>query len=465
MKRVKYIIAFACFVTVFPVSAQQVLTLDECRQLALENNKQMVIAAENREKAGYDVNMYRANFGPRLSATGNYLFTSARMEKTIPGAYLPTFVPDASGQLVPNILTTVDGVPLFREYAYFPDMNLELKLNGTYTAGLRLEQPVYMGGKINSAYRMSKIGEEIAGMNEVKTRAETILQADEAYWTYVQALELEKTARAYRELVGQLQADVQNAYDAGMKPRNDLLKVQVRFNEAELQVLQASNGVRLARMNLCHVLGLPLTTEIAAAEALDGQKFTGLPEADITARPEYGMLTKQVELKEQQIRLARSEYLPNIGVGGNFGYANGLKLNGDKLLDKTSFSAVVSVSIPIFHWGEGRNKVKSAATERNIALLQRDEISEQMELELRQAQNELEESRMEVRLTTRSLEQAEENRQESRNRYDAGMETMSDHLEAQTLWQQACSEQIRARTAARLSETRYLKAAGRLSAF
>jgi outer membrane protein TolC len=463
MNHIKYILAFICVSIVFPVSAQQALTLEQCRILALENNKQIIISAQNRKMARYDVRSYRANYFPKLSATGNYLFTTANMEKTIPGNYLPTFVPDANGQLVPNILTNIDGMPLFKEYAYFPDMNLDLKPNGTYMAGLRLEQPIYTGGKITSAYRMSQIGEEIAKLNEVKTRTEVILQSDKAYWTYVQILEFAKTADAYKELILQLLKDVENAYNAGMKPRNDLLKVQVKLNEAELQVLQAKNGVRLSRMNLCHVIGLPLTTEIEVVEdQFAALSFNSLSSPDITTRPEYEMLSKQIKLKEQQIKLARSEFLPNIGVAGNFGYANGLKLNGDKLLDKTSFSAVVSVSIPLFHWGEGHNKIRSATTERNISISQRDELSEKMELELQQAGNSLEESRMEVILTTRSLEQADENMRESRNRYDAGMETISDHLEAQTLWKQAWSEHIRAKTAARLSETEYLKAAGRL---
>lgn len=459
MKR--YIVAFFCLTASFTLPAQQALTLAQCREMALENNKQMAISAENRKKAGYDVKTQRANFLPKLSVTGNALFTSTGMKKSIPESYLPTFVPDG-GTLVPNILTTIDGVPLFKEYAYFPGLDLELKLNGAYMAGVQLEQPVYMGGRITSAYRMSKIGEEIAGLNEALTRAEVILLSDEAYWSYVQTIELTKTAYAYKDLVTSLLRDVENAYNAGMKPRNDLLKVQVKLNEAELKALRAENGVRLARMNLCHVIGLPLTTTLLAGDSLSGQAFTGFPLSDITTRPEYGMLSKQIELKDQQIKLSRGEFLPSVGVMGSFGYVNGLKLNGSKLLDKTSFTAMVSVSIPIFHWGEGRNKVLSSTTERSIAMFRRDELSEKMELELQKAHNELEESRVEALLTTRSVEQAGENMRESRNRYDAGMETMSDHLEAQTLWQQASGDQVRARTSVRLSETRYLKAAGRL---
>ena len=461
--KLKYIIYCILLITVSgKINAQELMTLEKCRELALANNKQMVIAAENKEKAGYDVNVYRANFLPKFTASGNYLFASASMEKTIPGNYLPTFVPDANGQLVPNILTMIDGNPIFKEYAYFPDMDLELKLNGTYMAGLRLEQPIYMGGKITSAYRISKIGKEIAALNIAKTRTEVILQSDEAYWMYVQTVELAKTAHAYKGLITQLLKDVDNAYKAGMKPRNDLLKVQVKLNEAELQVLQAENGIRLSRMNLCHVVGLPLTTEIIAADSLDNRAFNILPTADITDRPEYDMLSRQIELKEQQIKLVRSEFLPNVGVMGNYGYLNGLNLNGSKLIDKTSFSAIVSVNIPVFHWGEGRNKVRSATSEKTIAALQRDDLAEKMELELGQVRNELDESRMKVTLTTRSLEQAEENMRESHNRYKAGLETLSEHLEAQTLWQQAYSEFIRAKASARLSETKYMKAAGKL---
>lgn len=461
MKYIKYILVFTCLIA-FSVSAQQVLTVEECRSMALENNKQMSIASENRKKAEYDVKAAQTNFLPKLSATGNYLFTTINMENKVPGSYLPTFVPDANGVLNPNILTTVDGALLFKEYAYFPDMDLNLKLNGTYIAGVTLEQPIYTGGKINAAYRMSKIGAEIAGLNKMKTRTEVILQSDEAYWTYVQILELAKITRAYKELVSHLLKDVENAYNAGMKPRNDLLKVQVKLNEAELQVLQSENGVRLSRKNLCHVIGLPLDTEVVPNDNFNDPIFHDLVSADITSRPEYEILSKQIELKDQQIKLARSEFLPNVGIMGNFGYVNGLKLNDSKLLDNTSFSAVVSVSIPLFNWGEGRNKVKSATAEKNLAVLQRDELSEKMELELQQALDKINESRMEVILTEHSLKQAEENMQESKNRYNAGMETMSDHLEAQTLWQQACSEHIRAKTAAKLSETRYLKAAGKL---
>lgn len=444
------------------IAAQPPLTIEQCRAMALENNKQMVIAMAQREKAGYEVKAYRTNYLPKLSATGNYLLTTASMEKIIPPVYLPTYVPDAGGQLVPNILTSVDGVPLFKEYAFFPGMELQLKPNASYIAGLCLEQPIYTGGKITSVYRMSQLGERMAQLNEAKTRAEVILQTDEAFWSYIRVCELEKTAAAYREMVLQLQADVNNAFQAGMVPRNDLLRVQVKLNEAELQLMKAVNGVQLAGMQLCHVVGLPLNTVIITEPLPENSTDEALPLPDLTSRPEYALLADQVEFKEQQLQLVRSEFLPQVGIAGNLGYANGLKLNGTKLLDRTAFSAVVSVQIPLFHWGEGRHKVRSAMVEKKMAALQQDELTGKMELELQQALQAYEEANASVELTGRSLEQAEENLRECRDRYEAGLETLPALLEAQAMWQQAQSEQIQARSDSRLAATRYLKASGRL---
>ena len=492
----------------YSLSGQQVLTLERSREMALKNNKQMAIAVEGTEMAGYNVKAYKSNFLPKISATGNYLLTTASLEKSVPGFHLPTYIPDASGELVPNILTTVDVMPIFKEYAFFPGMDLSLKPNGTYIAGLRVEMPIYMGGKISSAYNMSKIGTEMAQLNEAKTRNEVIMQVDVAYWTYVETLELAKTASAYNELVEQLVVDVANAHDAGMAPRNDLLKVQVKLNEVELQLLRAENGVRLARMNLCHIIGLPLNSEVEVDYVMDNGLFLSnngsldnetylsndgslnnetylnidgsrngsrenevyinnkkskvVPLPDLFSRPEYGLLSKQIELKERQVQLVKSDFLPSVGIAGNMGYANGLKLNDSKLLDNTAFSAVVNVSIPLFHWGEGRNKVRSAMAEKRMASLQRDELTEKMELEIQQALQAYSESEARVELTKRSLNQAEENLRESGDRYESGLETLSNLMEAQAMWQQAHSEVISANSAYKIAETAYLKAAGRL---
>jgi len=182
-------------------------------------------------------------------------------------------------------------------------------------------------------------------------------------------------------------------------------------------------------------------------------------------RPEYAMLEKQIALKEQQVKLVQSDFLPKAGIMANYGYLNGLLLNNEKLIDRASFFAIASVNIPIFQWGEGRNKIRAARTEREILQLQRDDINEQMELELARALDKCDESELEVQLTVRSLEQAQENMKVSGDQYNVGMESLADFLEAQAVWQRAWAEHINAKTRQRLNQTYYLKAAGILPSF
>ena len=253
-----------------------------------------------------------------------------------------------------------------------------------------------------------------------------------------------------------------NAVEAGMKSRNDLMKVQVQLNRAELQLQRADNGVQLSRMNLCQMVGLPLDSDIVPSESFGDETAPAAAGTDITARPEYTMLCKQVELKRQEQRFIQSDFLPSVGVRGGYNYTYGMKINGRPLFDNGGFSAIIAVSIPLFHWGEGMNKVRAAKAETAMAELQRDEMAEKMELEAQQALNAVNEYILEVRLTESALSQAEENMQTSGNFYEAGMEPISDYLEAQAIWQNASAEYIAARAKLAISRSEYMKAAGLL---
>lgn len=461
MRIINSIILWICL---FPciLGAQQLFTLEQCREMALANNKQSAIAGKTSEKAGYDVRVYRANFLPKFSANGSYLYTTNKMKETISGGYLPTFVPDASGNLVPNIIPGTENNPIFNQYAYMPDIPLELSLSNTFMAGVRMEQPLYAGGKIRAAYRMSTIAREMSELNWELTRAEILVETDAAYWNCVKARELYQSALEYKKVVGELLRNVENAQAVGLKQRNDVLRVQVKLNEANLQVRRAENAIRLSRMNLCHVIGLPLDSQIAVSESFPESVEKDMAPADITLRPEYGLLSHQTVLKKQETKLARSEFLPNIGVMASYNYMDGLKLNGQKMISDGAFSAIFSVNIPLFEWRKGVNKVRSARVEEHIAQLKHIDAMEKMTLEVAQSLNALDEAYLEINLTAHSLEQAEENMRISKDLYEVGMETLADYLEAQTVWQKACSDFINARASFQYNRTSYLKASGKL---
>jgi outer membrane protein TolC len=454
----------------FAADGQQVYTLEMCRETALKNNRTVAAAHLAVDKTNYDSKSFLANFFPKISASGLYMYTNTEFKQNIGETFLPTYVFDpAKGELVKNLYTLPDGRPLvingqeiYNVFGYFPAMNLNLALNGTWFAGVQAEQPLFMGGKIISAYKMSKTGKEIAALNVKLTGAEIILETDEAYFRHVKALESRKVAVAYRTVVSELLQNIEAARRAGMKTQNDVLKVQVQANRAELQLQRAENGIRLSGKNLCRIMGLPLNSDIEIENNL-GEHKTSLPESTgFQARPEYTILEKQVELKRHQVQIVRSDFLPEVGLTANYGYMRGMELNSVPLVDRASFSALLSVKIPIFHWGEGINKIRAAKAEKQITEMQREDMNEKMELETQQLLDHINESHLEIELTARALEQAEENMRTSRNHYENGMETLAGYLESQTLWQQAWLENIEAQINLKLNETRYLKAVGKL---
>lgn len=417
----------------------QTLTPEECRAMALQYNKEIAAAAQATKSASFTAKSYKANFLPNITATGT------------------------------GLCSTADGQ--FDILGY----NVGYEVGTLLAGGLSVEQPIYMGGKINAAYRLAVLGKDIAQTQETLTATEVIQKTDEAYVQVVKAKEMMKVAEAYRSLVEELMHTVESAYRNGMKPKNDVLKVQVKMNDSELSLRKAENGLRLAKMNLCHYIGLPLTEDISVSglpiveQALGA---TGVSQSniagsrltlDISNRPEYAILNRQVDIARQEIKLNRSEMLPKIGVNATYNYVHGLEVNDKTLVDKGIFSAALNVSVPLFHFGEHRNKARAAKAKHVQTQLEQQEMNEKMTLELAQALNNLDEAVLECGIADRSLKQAEENMRVSRKMYEAGMETLSDYLEAQTLWQQAYERQVGAGCQLHLAYIAYQKAAGILS--
>ena len=433
-----------------------ILSLQACREMALENNIESNIAKEQITAANYRVAAYKTNYLPKLSAAGTFLYSDAKFGRTIEGGNLPTFMPDGQGGAIPN-----------GGFAFMPDIPLELKVKSAYNGSLRVEQPIFTGGKITAAYKMAKTGLEMAQMNEKLSEDEVILLCDEAYWNCLKADAMIETATQFKQTLQELHRTVEAAVEEGMTHRKDLLSVQVKMNEAELNLMRAHNAYRLAIMNLNHTIGLPLHNNTEVADSFDEDSSINImPDTssaiDITLRPEYTLLSKQIEMKEQQVKLVRSDFLPNIGVMGMYGYTNGLELNGEKLFDGANFAAMLSVNIPIFNWGEGRNKVKEAKVGSLIAQMQLNNSQQEMTLEANQALNQLNEAQLEVTLSAKSVEQALENSEMSKEMYDAGVETLSDYMEAQTMWQNAMSTLVNAKASYNLAKTKFLKATGQL---
>jgi len=461
--------AFGIFMIIWSgTTGQQIISLQQCRELALHKNENLKMAGKQLEKAEMQQAIARTYRLPSFTATGMGIYQNKDFEMEL---ILPTKKPNLlTGELEPNLLIDpstgfpvvgIDGNPIFNLYAWLP---LNVSLSGAYVAGITMQQPVYAGGKISTGNKMARIGVEMASEYLTLQQMNTIEEADKAYFTYISVREKVKLARKAVDMLSEIVRKAENAHEVGMANRNDLLKAKVEYNNALLSLQKAQNGLELSRMDLCRVTGLPFDTEITAADSIlslntDFELFTD--KNTIENRPEYRLMQQNISLQEQSVKLVRADFLPTAGIQAGYNHIGGIEISGTDF-SNTSLNVLASVKIPIFHWGEGLKKVNSAKIEREMAQIEMERNKQLLQLETEQARLNLQLAAERLRMCATAVEQAEENLKVARDNYEVGMETITGYLLAQTQWQQARSERIDAETDFKIKETTWLKVTGLL---
>ena len=468
MKTIRYITLFILSIAWFVGAGQKTMTLQECREMSLRKNENLKIAGKQLEKAEIQKAVARTYRLPSFSATGMGIYQNKDFEMEL---ILPTQKPNLlTGKLEPNLLIDPstgypvvgqDGNPVFNMYAWLP---LNVSLSGAYVAGIAMEQPIYTGGKISAGNKMADIGIEMAGENLALQQMNTLEEADKTYWTYIAVLEKVKLARQAVTMLDEIVRKARNAHEVGLANRNDLLKAQVEYNSARLNLQKALNGLELSRMDLCRVTGLPFDTGITALDTIIMvETFTDKfrDNEQVEQRPEYRLMQKNISLQEQNIRLAKADFLPVAGIQAGYNHIGGIEFSGTDF-SNTSLNVLASVKIPLFHWGEGMKKINAAKIDKEISLLEMGKNQQLLQLEMEQAWLNLQLAVERIRMNENALGQAEENLRVSRDNYELGMETVIGYLMAQTQWQQARSELIDSKTDFKIKETAWLKVTGRL---
>jgi outer membrane protein TolC len=372
-------------------------------------------------------------------------------------------------------LPTLDGAALL-EYIT-PDLSMsavELQMRGMYVAGLNVVQPIYTGGKITAGKKLANIGREVSQQQLRLSRMDVLSSADQAYWSLVSVAGKEKMLRSYVAQMDTLYAQIQRTVNIGMATQNDLLRVESRRSEIQYNLKKVINGRNLCRLALCRVIGVDEGTEIEPTDSAVVVTEPGVMYNDISNRPELEMLNLAINANEQQVKMAKADYLPTIGLSlGYFRYGNIKAVTSYQLADGTVGSmssttndglglAMLSVKIPIFNWGVTGKKVKKATYDLAKSQLDLEKNKRLLSIEVQQAINNVNDGYELIGAATVALRQARENLQNMQARYKVSMCPIIDLLDAQSQWQQAESNLIEARAQYRVYETEYLRVTGAL---
>ena len=186
-----------------------------------------------------------------------------------------------------------------------PDMDMmgmELRMRGTYMAGISLTQPIYAGGKIMAGKRLARIGKESAGEQLRMARMDVLVEADNAYWTYIAVERKVRMLEGYCARMDTLRRQVDAALAAGMATENDLLRIEAKYSEVRYQLQKVRNGSDLCRLSLCRVIGAELDTEIVPTDTVVVASEPVRLVADMAGRPELRLLEKQAAEHPHHLR-------------------------------------------------------------------------------------------------------------------------------------------------------------------
>ena len=407
------------------ITAAQTYTLQQLKDSALQNNiairnaKHSIDAAQQQRKEAF------TKYFPSVSGTGFWFNANKGMAKMDmnPSEFISPELGASLAQMLPAEALAALGSPI----------SISMLKNGTI-AGINAVQPVFAGGQIINGNKLAKVGEDVSRLQLQLSENEVEKQTEQYYWQLVSLQEKMKTIEAVQTLLADIHKDVDVAVRAGVAMKNDMLQVQLRQNEVESQKLKLQNGIGIVRLLLAQYCGL--SNDSFAVSVCDGFTVASTPQQQdrqqaLLQTAEYQLLNKQVEATKLQKKMEIGKNLPTVGVGAGYNYHN--------LLDNNRSFAMVfaTVSVPISDWWGGSHAIKRKKIAQQQAEEQLADNSELLKIRMQNAWNNVEESRQQLQIAQRSIEQAEENLRLNRDYYKAGTSKMSDLLEAQLLYQQS----------------------------
>lgn len=518
MKIKRTLLAFLPLLFASGVQAQEVLSLDSCRARAIRNNKELKMAELKIDAAHWNRKSAQTKYLPHVDVAGTYMYTSREMSllnddqkealgnlgTTVGGivnqmnqlgsglsttfqgmlqTMLPTMTPQQQQTIMammqsPQIQQLQQGIQGFQQKLamlpqaadQFGQSILDAFRTDTRNAAVfsaMFTQPVYMGGKIVAYNKITGYAEELAKSKYDLEEQNVIVAVDETYWNIVQLTSKKKLAQSYLELIQKLDNDVDELIKEGFATKADGLSVKVKLNEAEVTMIQVNNGLSLLKMLLAQQCGMHEYNFTLADENRDNftlaQPTLGDAETALAQRQEIKQLQLATDIYSEKVKIARAEFLPTVALTGGYILSNPSVFNGFQNKFGGMFAVGVGVKAPILTWGDRKYKVRAAKAEANIAKLHKEEISEKIELQVKQCQQKVQEAQERMAVADKAKEKADENLKYAEYGLKEGVIPLSNVLAAQTAWLSAHTTYTTAQIDMMLADLYLRKALGSIS--
>lgn len=371
---------------------------------------------------------------------------SMKLSKT---AFLPAF--DAAGSYQYRI----------NDYSMdFGGTSIGMK-NNSYSAEIGVVQPIYQGGALINNYKAVGIQKEIADKALELTKENIVYAAQISYWGTSAQREMYKKMCEYVDIIQNLTNKLKDKYDLGQISKTDLIQMQARLKDAQLQCSNALQQYKLSMQNMNTMMGMNPYDEINIIDSISSNEFLSTcldVDNALANRSDFSISKLEIDYQKRQVSIAESKYNPTLSIGLKSTWGTQLlNIDGSTVTNSTVFA---SLKLPLFHWG-ARYKARSAQR----AILQGKEFAmqekrDQIVKEVSAAWTSYQESLKQIKIAKENCDLAEKNLDLNTFSYNEGKLTILDVLSAQLTWIQAKTNLIQTQYKNKTAIADYKKSIG-----
>ncbi len=402
------------------------LNLDQCLQMADENNRTLLQLGEKVNAAKYRIDEAKSGFFPQLSFGGSY--------------------------------TRLGSVP---EYG-FEGMSFKMGSENNYNLGLSLQQSLFTWGQIKNSYHISKYGLSLAREEYRGARQEIKFNVTSLFYNVLLAEELIKVRQGSIARTEDHLKTVQERYDKGYASEFEVLRVKVQLANAKPPLVQAKNLHQLALDNLKNLLGINLSDSVSLEGSLEFESFevdqSQAEEFAFGNRSELKLLKEQNRIGQKALALARAGNKPSLFGMANYEYKKPYYSEDEW---KTDWNFTLSLSLPIFDGFLTRAKVRGAKSELRQLDITDKQVRDLIRLEISQAISDLNLARENILSQEENVKQARESLRIANVQYEKGMLTNLELMDTEFALTVAETNHLQALSDYLIAKAKYEKAIGK----
>ena len=412
-------------------AAPRSLNLKEALHLAWKANPSLQVSRLEQLIAGQEIIRARSGFLPKVKSEVSQTFYDLATELKVQGG-------PGSG-------------------VSFPITN-----NNFWTSKVTIDQTVFDFWATSSRYQAAILGQAASRLDTAQTRDNIFLLVCQGYFLVLRGEKLVLVAQQeIVQLTDQLQ-DAQNLYEFGLTTYNDVLQAEVALADAKQRLITAKNDVVNAKSALNKLIGLPIATPVSLTEEKDlaapPLKLSDAADLALKQRSDLRAATSRIEQGEKNVTQTKAQYYPRFyAQAGHFWQQN------NAWVHDSQWFAIMGFQWSLFTGLDTRAQVNQARKKVEQLKVQRQDLSDQVRLDVQTAYLALKETAERIGVTEKALAQGEENLRLNRERYREQVGTATNVVDASTLLTKTRVNFFNARYDHQLAKAQFLWAVGAIN--